>query len=754
MDININVNVNSQPIVEMAQNLNDANQEAKNLNETLSNKTPENQVIRNTGSIGKAGKAMTGLRTAVNGFDKLVGTQFGDAAETVGTFGQTFVGLGRVVPFVSGAFQAFGAVLKANPIFFIASIITGVVVALGFLLDAFGLLQPIIDGLTAPLKFLIDGLKSLVGTQRDYTDALEESEAAALRYEKTQKNLARRYEQEEKDLQNAIDLLKAKGATDEEIADAERKLLDKRVGRYSTTIADIKNGLADLVKFDKNLIQSATDAQIRQLADNQKRVLLAAADEKKKKKVAEDFEKDYDNFLEELANARRDRQQAITDLEIFDEDRKRKRREKSEQDAKKFADEEAKRNRDKESNDAKTEAETRKKQQEALAAFQKRLRDETEALQQQSDDKLLVFKQQLRDGVITEETFNAEKLLLEKETNDKIIELKKNQKLTEEEETKVGLENVNKIKLDTEEKNAKDIRALRQKNADIDLNILKNNEKDKTKTTKEEEQARIETIDREFLQKKIDLLKNEEIKEKELAEALKQLEIDKNKARLELLQTGSAEYLNLKAQIIQQELDLDKKKTDEQKKFDKEVRDAAFELGVATFESLSTISDIYFQNKIKQVKGNAAEEEKLAKKQFKVNKAFQLGVAVLNGIQSVLAITSTAVDPTGVSTALRIAAQVALNVASIAKIAATPFGGGSAASAPGPNPPNIQPGVSSAPSFNLFGQGNQMNVSSAQPTTTVSDPQGNTLRIIAEVSETEITAVQNRNRRYSNSAEL
>ncbi len=755
MDININVNVNSQPIVEMAQNLNNANSEAKNLNETLSNKTPENQVIKNTNSIGKAGKAMTGLRSVVTGFDKLIGTQFGEAADVIGTFGTSFVGLGRIVPFVSGAFQSFGAVLKANPIFFIASIITGVVVALGFLLDSFGLLQPIIEGLTAPIKFLIDGLKSLVGVQEDYTAALEESGNAAENFDKKLKNLNTRFEEEERILQNQIDLLRAKGATDDEIADAERKLLDKRIANNSSLIADTKESLADLVGFDRKLIQNASDAQIKQLAENQKAVLKSRAKtQEEEKKVIEKFEKDFDKIQEGLRIARRDRDQSITDLEIFDEDRKRKKREEAIRNTEKANEKADKKKKEQESKNLKAEADRRKAEQEALAAFQKRLKKETEELKEISEDKLLILKQELLSGKITEETFSAEKLLLEKETNDKIIELKKNQKLTEEEQVKVGLDNVAKITLDTEEKNAKEIRALRQKNADIDLTIFKNNEKDKTKATQDEEKNRIETLDREFLQKKIDLLNNDLLNEKQLAEALKQLEIDKNKARLELLQVGSSEYLALKAQIAQQELDIDKKKADEQKKLDKDVRDATLELGIATFESLSTISDIYFQSRINQAKGNAVEEERLAKKQFKVNKAFQLGVAVLNGIQSVLAITSTAVDPTGVSTALRVAAQVALNVASIAKIAATPFGGGSAASAPGPNTPDIQPGVSSAPSFNLFGQGNQMNVSSAQPTTTVSDPQGNTLRIIAEVSETEITAVQNRNRRYSNSAEL
>jgi hypothetical protein len=99
----------------------------------------------------------------------------------------------------------------------------------------------------------------------------------------------------------------------------------------------------------------------------------------------------------------------------------------------------------------------------------------------------------------------------------------------------------------------------------------------------------------------------------------------------------------------------------------------------------------------------------------------------------------------------------AVSAVNIAKISATQFGGGSSstASAPSPSTPNISGGGTQAltPSLNLFGQANTGNVSAATSNTTVMGP-GGQLRVIATVSETEITAVQNRNLNYALNSEL
>lgn len=145
------------------------------------------------------------------------------------------------------------------------------------------------------------------------------------------------------------------------------------------------------------------------------------------------------------------------------------------------------------------------------------------------------------------------------------------------------------------------------------------------------------------------------------------------------------------------------------------------ELTKTSLEGAQALSDTFFAFKMAKVKKGSAEEEALAKKQFEINKAMQLGMAVINGVQSVLAITSVPDFTMGVATAIRIGAQVALTAASIAKIATTKFGstggggsvvGGGGGSAPSMNVPNA-PTISN-PNANVNGsqfdeQGNKIN---------------------------------------------
>lgn len=103
--------------------------------------------------------------------------------------------------------------------------------------------------------------------------------------------------------------------------------------------------------------------------------------------------------------------------------------------------------------------------------------------------------------------------------------------------------------------------------------------------------------------------------------------------------------------------------------------------------SISQLVDTVFAIRKNKAEKGSKEEEKIARKQFEYQKALQIGLAVINGIQSILAITSVPDFTLGVASAIRIGAQIALNAASIAKIASTKFqssggGGGSSVSLP------------------------------------------------------------------------
>lgn len=158
------------------------------------------------------------------------------------------------------------------------------------------------------------------------------------------------------------------------------------------------------------------------------------------------------------------------------------------------------------------------------------------------------------------------------------------------------------------------------------------------------------------------------------------------------------------------------------------------DLQVATdgFTALQGLSDTYFTLKQAQEQEGTEEYERNAKKQFEINKALQLGTAVITGIQSILAITSVPDFTLGVATAIRIAAQVALNVASIAKIATTKYKSTSSA---GGGVPKLSTGGGGGGNVNP----SQPNIPAPKPQdSTQFDEQGNRINsqpIIVKVSE-------------------
>ena len=174
----------------------------------------------------------------------------------------------------------------------------------------------------------------------------------------------------------------------------------------------------------------------------------------------------------------------------------------------------------------------------------------------------------------------------------------------------------------------------------------------------------------------------------------------------------------------------------------------ALDTAEQSIQGIQALADIGFNARMSKVKKGSKEEEALAKKQFQMNKALQLSTAVINGAQSILAITSVPDFTFGVQSAIRIGAQIALNAATIAKIASTQFSS-TTSPAPPPPPPSSTSTTSAAPAFNLFGQGNDANNVGA-PT----DANQTSITVNAIVSETEITNSQNKIAKINQNATL
>jgi len=168
------------------------------------------------------------------------------------------------------------------------------------------------------------------------------------------------------------------------------------------------------------------------------------------------------------------------------------------------------------------------------------------------------------------------------------------------------------------------------------------------------------------------------------------------------------------------------------------------------------VAELLFSFKKKKLKEGTAEAEKAARQEFAVQKAFNLGMAVIDGAKAITSILAQYPKfDGGFAMAAALASAGIASAVNIGKIASATFQGGGSA----PIPPDVPTGGFGAttttggmavPSVSLFGGGNNLN--------NVGAPQegqgGQNITVNAIVSETQVTEVQNRVNKIQRNAEL
>lgn len=217
----------------------------------------------------------------------------------------------------------------------------------------------------------------------------------------------------------------------------------------------------------------------------------------------------------------------------------------------------------------------------------------------------------------------------------------------------------------------------------------------------------------------------------------------------------AADIVQIKKDAKAKEVEDAKKAQEEKDKIAEEGRQKeikgikdGLDTAAAALNGINSLASIGMEEKLKNVKKGSKEEEKILRAQFKQQKAMQLAMAVINGAQSILAITSVPDFTLGIASGIRIAASVAATAASIATISSTQFGGGGSA----PNAPDVGAGaattaVAPAAAPQLFGQANTGSQVNAGGST-------NNITVTAIVSETEITSSQNHINNIQNNSVL
>jgi len=606
--------------------------------------------------------------------------------------GKTFMGLGSTIGILTKQFIAFGVSLLANPIFLLVAVIVAIVAAILIFLNKMGILKKVIDALMKPINDLIAGFKEL-------TDWLGLTSYAA------EENAAKMIEANDKIMESSKERQETiVGGFDYEIKMAKiygKETLDLELAKSKAIGSEAQTRLSSA--------QKALAAQ-QKLGDD------ANAETIKKLKTQI---KEENNLIKDQ---RRERNLLVAQDAV----------DKREQAAKEL--EEDKKN-----------AEARRKA--AIDAAKKRAEDERKFAENR-----LAAARLIKDLEISLIASDADReIVATQEKYARLIQdVQKNENYTKDE--KIRIQKLYQQELEAE--------LAKQEQVQIDA------EKEKNQKSLDEYNKGL--MDKYALEEK-QALQLQELQAK-TADQLTQLAKDKRAIQFdaEVAAAGENQIL-IEALTAQYQADLnaiDKAASDERVKTkeeeEKRKREEALktaneeiERAEITIKSIQTLGDIAFAAKMAKVKKGSKEEEELAKKQFKFNKAMQLGGAIIDGAKAVTASLAAAPlalgpvpNPAGIAS---LAAAVATSAVNIGKIASTQFnstGSGGAAGGGVPAASSSSTTGSAAPAFNLFGQGNDLNNVGAPQTQT------NEITVNAVVSETEITSTQNKITKINENATL
>jgi ABC-type multidrug transport system fused ATPase/permease subunit len=198
----------------------------------------------------------------------------------------------------------------------------------------------------------------------------------------------------------------------------------------------------------------------------------------------------------------------------------------------------------------------------------------------------------------------------------------------------------------------------------------------------------------------------------------------------------------------------DKKAEEEKAEFERKMK-----MAEDYANSVNNLAETAFTIANRFGKQDEESKEKRAKRQFQVAKALQLSMAIMDGYKSITAFfASNSLTVAGIPNPGAIASfalTLSSVVANVAKIASTQYGakngnpaGGGGGAAMGGGTANAGGG---APSFSLFGQGNNQNTTGGPQD---AENKSNQLTVKAIVVESDVTSTQNKVKKMQENATL
>lgn len=244
-------------------------------------------------------------------------------------------GLGGVVTNLGTGFLTLAKTILTNPIFIIASVITGIVVVIGILLNKLGLLKPILNAIGDAFRFIGKIIDGVVGSVKEFLDWMGltnfAAEEAAQKQVKALDSVDKKREEQisgvtkQYDLQIRLAQIDGKNTTDLE-RKKQQAILETAKVRYKATMEQIEQmkltGEADAKEIQKLREKAKGLRETAQNARNEIKIIDAQekADNRKKNEEIEKQDKEsYKKRADQAKQYAADRLAAmrqIRDLEL------------------------------------------------------------------------------------------------------------------------------------------------------------------------------------------------------------------------------------------------------------------------------------------------------------------------------------------------------------------------------------------------------------------------------------------------------
>lgn len=490
-----------------------------------------------------------------------------------------------------------------------------------------------IVALIAGIVALAVGINYLIGTEKK---AEAQNEALTRSYERQQEAFERGMAIRKRESQNAIDLAKARGESEEEVHALEiKQIKDNEVARRKT------------INEEKRMVVERNKALQQALLERNEDLANQIKDEMK-------AHKQKYNELKMLDG------QYKVDLELKEQEFKNQQKEEEESARKEAKD------RWKSANEARKreQEEENKKRIEMERAMQDLLAVNIEDADKRAVVQLAIKHQREKEEIISKYGEQSEliKQLEEKQKNETLSLLDEQDKAYDEAQKLQG------------EKERADAKLLAESKL---------------------------TDERAHLEAKLINLVNEFEQEQEIKKELAELEMEQALLNEALL---AGEKEKIIAEYNEKVRAIDEETVQHKKELDAESVANAIEWAEKGLEAITAVGDAYFTNKLAQVEKGSKAEEDLARKQFKFNKALQLGGAIMDSAKAVIAsLASSPIaigavpNPAGIAS---LAFVGATSIANIAKILATKFEGGASSGGGSVSPPTINSSTPQTPTPN------------------------------------------------------